>query len=147
MSCLDGNGNEVDWWFLYKEPNGLRYLSFTSADLKNGRSAFHPLNSNILITDPKTSPVLKTIYHPMNFDATEVWLGWNDQILGDLDAYGERISTFKHAHSKGFYAINATKDNISHKNNDNNVRATIGAYAIMTSLPFINHRFESPALQ
>lgn len=146
LSCLDWNGNEVDWWFAYKEPGGLRYLYYSSLDVDT-RTTFHPLNRHLLINDPQTSPLLQTIYHPNNRQpSSEVWLGWNDQPDADAededtgkkksstkssptDAYGGRVCGVKHAHSKGFYAQNA----VVHPENAS--KRIIGAYAIMTSLP------------
>lgn len=134
LSCIDGNGQEVDWWFLYKQPGGTEYLYYSSLDVQNGRNAFLPLNSDFLIDDILTSPVLKTIYHPNNLaPSSEVWLGWNDQPdnedenVEQRDAYNKPVSGIKHAHSKGFYAQNAVPNGNSH--------VTIGSYALMTSLP------------
>lgn len=153
LSCIDGNGQEVDWWFVYKEPGGLRYLYYSSLEVDT-RSSFFPLNPNFLINDPATSPVLKTIYHPNNLQSSsEVWLGWNDQPDADeeekkkgkvdsFDAYGNRVCGVKHAHSKGFYAQNAV---LNPNYGDKNV-VTIGSYAIMTSLPrFPKIDTQSPA--
>ena len=135
LSCLDGSGREVDWWFVYKEPNGKRYLYLSSLDVEksdaaNSTAAFIPLNDKFLIDDPNTSPVLKTIYHPDNAaSSSEVWLGWNDQIEDNIDAYDGRVCGVKHPHSKGFYAQNAI---FTDNNKDG---AVIGSYAILTSLP------------
>lgn len=128
LSCLDGNGKEVDWWFAYKEPNGKRYLYLSSVDVESSTTPakFLPLRSKYLINDPVTSPVLKTIYRSRD-DASEVWMGWNDQPSDNLDAYGARVCPVKHAHSKGFYAQNAILTSAK--------EVVIGSYAILTSLP------------
>ena len=133
LSCLDGSGREVDWWFVYKEPNGKRYLYLSSLDVKeaeinNSTAKFLRLRNKYEIDDLNTSPVLKTIYHPRNTaDSSEVWIGWNDQPADGLDAYGSRVCGTKHAHSKGFYAQNA----VAVSQNE----VVIGSYAILTSLP------------
>ena len=129
LSCLDGTGDEVDWWVVLKEPNGLRYLYYSSKDVGK-RPEFRPLNPNFLLNDPETSPVLKTIYHSGNRDPSEVWFGWNDQPHDGRDAYGANVCGTKHAHSKGFYAQNA----VFHPP-QNGEKVTIGAYTILTSLP------------
>ena len=138
LSCLDGQGREVDWWFIYKEPNGLRYLYYSSLDEENGRANFHPLDRDFLINNPNNSPILKTIYHPSNLNESEVWLGWNDQPNDGKDAYLSRVCGVKHAHSKGFYAQNA----VSHSENGSQV--TIGSYTIMTSLPRFPNILQNP---
>jgi hypothetical protein len=145
LSCIDGSGREVDWWFLYKHQGSTQYIYYSSFDVQNDRNGFHPLNSKFVINDINTSPVLQTIYHPGNSaESSEVWLGWNDQPENDdsetkdqRDGYGGNVSGVKHAHSKGFYAQNAVFDN----NNPNTV--TIGSYIMMTSLPRFPRVFSS----
>jgi hypothetical protein len=145
LSCIDGSGREVDWWFLYKPQGSIQYIYYSSLDVQNDRNGFHPLNSNFLINDVNTSPVIRTIYHPGNSaESSEVWLGWNDQPESDdkkaknqKDAYDGNVSGVKHAHSKGFYAQNAVFDD----NNPNTV--TIGSYLMMTSLPRFPRVFRS----
>ena len=42
LSCIDGNGREVDWWFLYQQPGSTRYLYYSSLDAQADRNAFLP---------------------------------------------------------------------------------------------------------
>lgn len=129
LSCIDRDGDEVDWWFAYIEPGGEQYVYLSSYTVENQIDAL-PLDPNFLFNDELTSPLIKTIYHPDNqSDSSEVWLGWNDQLSDNKDAYGANIDPLKHAHAKGFYAINAVIDP------EHELSATIGSYAILTSLP------------
>ena len=66
LGCRNEEGEPVDWWIMYSEPNGLRYLYQDSAMFATTDPAvkkeFRPLRSDRLFTDPVTSPIIRTVY-------------------------------------------------------------------------------------
>lgn len=129
LSCRDMNGDGVDWWFIYKENNGSRYLYYSSAHVMRGDSQPQYLLDGYLVTDYHKSPLLRTIYQNYNIDDKSIWFAWNDQSADGLDAFGGKIDNVKHAHAKGFFSIKATT------NAQNQNEVDLSSYAILHSLP------------
>ncbi len=79
LGCLNGNGEFVDWWVIYKESNGLHYVYMDST-----LSAPRGLDKYLKIDDSRTSPIIKTIkstgFHlDGNFPPHTAYMAWNDQ--------------------------------------------------------------------
>lgn len=127
LACRDAEGRAVDWWFLYKEAGGERYLSYSSYDASQGRTEFAKLRNDFTIRNPKNSPLLLTLYQNYEVEDDSVWFAWNDDSNDGEDAYGQKIDGTKHAHAKGFFAIKSVP-----MRNDN---AYVSSYAILHSLP------------
>lgn len=82
FGCLNQLGEVVEWWVIYKEFNGLRYVYLDS-------SLTEPigLDDDLLITSEDTSPIIKTLLSsgfPSSsadsyFDYNTTYLAWNDQ--------------------------------------------------------------------
>ena len=128
LSCRDPEGKGVDWWFIYKEQQGTRFLYYSSDHVKKNINAT-PLADNCHITNYYTSPLLRTMYQNYGIDDSSVWLAWNDQTGDSKDAYGRTIKGDVHAHAKGFYAVKAVAAS------ERFDQASISSYAIMHSLP------------
>lgn len=106
--CRNQNGQEVDWWIIFKEAGGKRYLYYDS-ELANAnrrsKHVFQPMRTDRLLDDPATSPIIHTIYAGLDEPAAEVgaahsdtvFIAVNDQPLKEKpnvvkDAYGAPVS-------------------------------------------------------
>lgn len=91
FGCLDTEGRVVDWWVIYKESGGVRYI------YKDSKSELF-LSESRLITDKK-SPLSATVESAgfKNITSSPLspfYVSWNDQPLKNMSASSE------YAHAK-----------------------------------------------
>lgn len=83
FGCLDHKGRFVDWWVIYKETGGERYI------YKDSRTVLN-LNEIRLISD-RGSPLVQTVLSSgfrsmQNTANSPFYVAWNDQPAKNLNA-------------------------------------------------------------
>jgi hypothetical protein len=96
FGCLNNEGRFVDWWIIYKETGGERYI------YKDPRTVLN-LSSDRLIT-AGNSPLVRTVKSSgfislRNHANSPFYLAWNDQPLKNLNAPPES------AHAKVIFIL------------------------------------------
>ena len=97
FGCLNGEGQRVDWWFIYKEFGSENYIYLDSERVKTSIGV-QGLIKNLDITDRQTSPLVRTILSTgfpdiYNFPNAPFHLSWNDQ----KSEFVRSPSSFAHA--------------------------------------------------
>lgn len=145
--CRDGDGNPVDWWFMYKAASktgtdddaGLRFVYTDSSKAQRTsagkRYTVDALDYKKLINDPQKSPLLRTIMDPFTKKPvskqrdTTVWIAVNDESSSGKDAFGKPI-TCDSGHVKFF-----TSAQVLMPEDEDDNKVVVFSYLIQHSLP------------
>lgn len=105
-SCIDESGKPVDWYFIYKLPDGFRY-AYRDSNTKASDTALQPLSDRFL--NMTTGLALGDTLHQVYAHKTDyAYVLYNDESPPHTALAASNVSEDETAHAKGVLAFDGT---------------------------------------